>query len=315
MNDMHRLAPSLLLLTILATSFACGAGAVRGNNGASVDAQTIRHDGRERSYVVRVPAAVAEGSTRVPLVIVLHGGGGNAPNAESMTGFTEKARAEGFIVVYPNGTGRRRDVLLTWNAGHCCGYAMEQRVDDVGFIGALIGDLLARYPVDSRRVYVTGMSNGAMMSHRLGIELSDQVAAIAPVVGALFGDEARPSARVSAIMINGMQDQAVPYRGGSPGGRFAQAWDGTPTKPAMDQAAFWAVANGCSLTASSVDHGSYLSTHHDCPSQIGVAIHSVKDNGHAWPGGRKGTRAGDTPSTALHATDVIWDFFESHPKR
>ena len=88
-----------------------------------------------------------------------------------MTGFTPKASAEGFIVVYPDGTSRRAP-LLTWNAGHCCGYAMEQRVDDVAFISALIEDLAARFPIDRKRIYVTGMSNGAMMAHRLGSELS-----------------------------------------------------------------------------------------------------------------------------------------------
>jgi len=245
--------------------------------------------------------------------VVLHGGGGNALNAEAMTGFTDKANAEGFIVVYPDGTSRRGQ-LFTWNAGHCCGYAMEQRVNDVAFIGALIDVLASRFPIDARRVYVTGMSNGAMMSHRVGIELSEKVAAIAPVVGAVFGDEARPRSRVSALMINGLLDKAVPYNGGAPGGRFSQAWDGTPAKPALEQARFWAAANGCGLTPHTEDRGAYVKTEHTCPSPVGVAIYSVKDNGHAWPGGSKGTRLADTPSTSLNATDVIWAFFQSHPK-
>jgi polyhydroxybutyrate depolymerase len=244
---------------------------------------------------------------------VLHGGGGNGLNAEAMTGFTDKARAEGFIVVYPEGTSRRGQ-LFTWNAGHCCGYAMEQRVNDVAFIGALIDTLLARYPIDPKRVYVTGMSNGAMMAHRLGIELSEKVAAIAPVVGGVFGDEARPRSRVAAIMINGVLDKAVPYNGGLTGGRSRQAWDGTPTKPALDQARFWAGANGCSLTPRTEDHGAYVKGEHACPPGVGVAIYSVKDNGHAWPGGSKGSRLGDTPSTSLNATDTIWAFFRSHQK-
>ena len=86
-----------------------------------------------------------------------------------MTGFTAKGQREGFIVVYPQGTGRRESLLLTWNAGHCCGYAMEQRVDDVGFIRVLLDTLLAQLPDRSARIYVTGMSNGGMMAHRLGI--------------------------------------------------------------------------------------------------------------------------------------------------
>jgi polyhydroxybutyrate depolymerase len=250
----------------------------------------------------------------MPLVIVMHGGGGNAHNAEAMTGFTAKANAAGFIVAYPNGSGRRPDALLTWNAGHCCGYAMERRVDDVGFIDALIDEMVSRYPVDARRVYVTGMSNGAMMAHRLGIELSDKIAAVAPVVGTVFGDESRPGSPVSAIVINGMLDRAVPFDGGPPGGRVTGAWDGTPTKPAAEQGRFWATANGCGPSPNVVDHGGYLLTRYDCPSSLGVVVYAVKDNGHAWPGGQSGSRAGDTPSTALDATQVIWEFFASHPK-
>ena len=275
--------------------------------------RVLRHGGRERTYVVRVPSGISRDIEPIPLVIVLHGGGGNAGNAEAMTGFTAKGTAERFIVAYPEGTSRRRP-LFTWNAGHCCGYAMEQQVDDVGFISALIDELSATHRVDRKRVYVTGMSNGAMMAHRLGIELSDRIAAIAPVVGTVFGDEPRPRSRVSALMINGMLDDFVPYLGGPPGGRFREAWDGTPTRPAVDQARFWAQANGCRSTRQPEDRGTYLLGRHDCDPPIGVEMYSVKDNGHAWPGGRSGSRRGDTPSTSLNGTDIIWAFFQRHPK-
>src|SRR5688572_24879246 len=165
-----------------------------------VPRQTLVHDGLTRSYVVRAPKKLLKSDTPVPLVLVLHGGGGNAPNAEQMTGFTEKARREGFIVVYPEGYGRLKTALLTWNAGHCCGHAMENKVDDVGFIRSLIDEVSGRYPIDARRIYVTGMSNGGMMTHRLGIELSDRIAAIAPVAATVFGDEKKPSHPVAALM-------------------------------------------------------------------------------------------------------------------
>lgn len=275
----------------------------------------LQHGGRTRSYIVRVPSSIAQQRAAAPLVLVLHGGGGNGSNAESMTGFTSTANHEGFIVAYPNGTARGRLQLLTWNAGHCCGYAMEERVDDVGFLRAVIDDIARRTVVDLRRVYVTGMSNGAMMSHRAGREMSDRIAAIAPVVGGVFSDEALQGRGVSALMINGMLDKSVPFVGGSPGGRFSQSWDGTPVKPAIDQAIFWARANGCNVAAKTVDHGRYVHHTHDCPSATAVERYAVKDNGHAWPGGQRGTRLGDAPSTALDATAVIWEFFKAHPKR
>lgn len=282
------------------------------------DVQRLTHAGRERTYLLRVPEraqrSIREG-TPVPLVIALHGGGGNARNAEQMTGFTRLAEREGFIVAYPDGTSRGRTPLLTWNAGHCCGSAMQDKVDDVGFISALIDAVQADHRVDSARIYVTGMSNGGMMSHRLGIELSHRIAAIAPVVGAIFGDESAPRSPVSAIIFNGMRDESVPFEGGPPGGVGARAWDGTPTKPAEAQAAFWAKAGGCNATPRREDRGGYVLTRHDCPASVAVELYAVKENGHAWPGGRAGSQRGDTPSDVVNATQVMWEFFRGHPKR
>ncbi|MCL4791845.1 MAG: polyhydroxybutyrate depolymerase [Gammaproteobacteria bacterium] len=271
--------------------------------------QTLLHDGIERHYLVRMPAEAVLRAGAVPLVLVLHGGGGNAENAERMTGFSDKARREGFIVVYPEGTSRFRQKLLTWNAGHCCGYAMEHKVDDVGFIRALIGQLVKEYPVDPKRIYVTGMSNGGMMTHRLGRELSDQLAAIAPVVATLFGDESKAAYPVSALMLNGMLDKSVPYLGGPPGGRFNDAWDGTPAQPALAQGAYWAGSNNCAGEPVRLDHGTYINWRYSCPVGKAVELYLLKDNGHAWPGGQKGSRRGDAPSASLNATDLIWDFF------
>lgn len=276
--------------------------------------QTLLHDGIERGYVVRAPRMPARREGLVPLVLVLHGGGGNARNAESMTGFTEKAAREGFLVVYPEGTSRFGDTLLTWNAGHCCGHAMNKRVNDVGFINALIDKLIKDYPVDPKRVYATGMSNGGMMTHRLGIELSNRFAAIAPVVATVFGDEKRPAYPVSAIIINGMLDRSVPWQGGLPGGRAAKAWDGTPARPAPEQAAFWARANGCANAPEKLDRGPLIRWRYVCPDGRAVESYLVRDNGHAWPGGQAGSRRGDRPSASLKATDVIWEFFKAHAK-
>ena len=238
-------------------------------------------------------------------MLVLHGGGGNASNVEAQTGFTAKARAEGFIVAYPEGSGRFDGKLLTWNAGHCCGYAMQRGVDDVGFINALIDRLSRDHPIDARRIDVTGISNGGMMSHRIGIELAPRIAAIAPVVGALFGDERRPSQPVSLLAINGMQDRSVPHLGRPPGGRFAGAWDGTPVQPSIAQAAFWAAASGCDADAARQVIGIVFEWHHRCPDGRAVQAVLLKEVGHAWPGGQRGTRLTDDPGTAWSATDAI----------
>ena len=121
---------------------------------------------RERTYLVHLPP-VYDGKRSLPLVIVLHGGGGNAEGAARMTGFSEKADREGFVVVYPNGSGRLKTRLLTWNSGNCCGYAMDQNVDDVGFIRVLIDEFVKTRAIDPKRVFVTGMSNGGMMTSQI----------------------------------------------------------------------------------------------------------------------------------------------------
>jgi polyhydroxybutyrate depolymerase len=122
--------------------------------------RTLIHQDRERSYIVHVPPGYNPARPTL-VVLVFHGGGGNAKNVQRMTGFSAKADAEGFIVVYPNGTGRLKDKLLTWNGGTCCGYAVRENVDDVGFAKALLEDLVGVANVDPQRIYATGMSNSA----------------------------------------------------------------------------------------------------------------------------------------------------------
>ncbi len=287
------------------------------------DERTLVSGGRTRSYLVH---DFAGRTVPAPVVIVLHGGGGNAENAVQMTGFDRVAARERFIVVYPNGTGgrdaparrraaRERDVLLTWNAGHCCASAMTNRVDDVTFIGAVIDDIVASGRGDATRVYVTGMSNGAMMAHRLGRELSRKIAAIAPVVGAVFGDEPAPEAPVAAFIVAGADDQAVPASGGPLTLRGilgnTSAAD-RPVAPALDQATYWARHNGC---GEPVRRDTSVSDRREWPACRGgtaVVFHSVKHNGHAWPGGQPGRQGAAEPTTAFDATEEMWAFFTRH---
>jgi len=302
----------LFLRVLLAGLAAAAIPSLAAAAGDADHRQSLIHDGIVRSYLLRVPPATGGGPEKMPLVIVLHGGGGNAANAESMSGFTALAAREGFIVAYPEGSGRMRDRLLTWNAGHCCGYAMQNGIDDVGFINTLLSRLIRDYPVDPRRTYVTGISNGGMMAHRLGSELPQRIAAIAPVVAAVFGDEKLPALPVSALMINGMLDRSVPYQGGPPGGRFSGAWDGMPVKPAMAQAEFWGRINRCGGQSAKEERGAVQHWRYRCPAGQAVELYLLTDTGHTWPGGRSGWRGADSPGSTLDATAVIWEFFRKH---
>lgn len=277
---------------------------------------TLRVGNDLRTYIVRAPKSTR--GSRFPLIIAMHGGGGNAQNAEMMMRFTDLVEREQFIVVYPDGAGResRRRALpsmYTWNAGHCCGFALENHSDDVGFVNALIDHLSAQYAIDADRIYVTGMSNGAMMSHRVGRELSRRIAAIAPVVGAVFGDEALPQFPVSAIIINGLLDTSVPPEGGPPGGIGRSAWDANPL-PNLAQGTYWARAAGCRDTPTRSERGEIITTRWSCPRGIDVELHQLRDGSHEWPGGPRGRRGVENTSRSMDATEVIWAFFKTHPK-
>lgn len=283
--------------------------------GSPLVEKSIQTTSGERGYLLFTPH---KKPGKKPLVIVLHGGGGNGQNAADMTDFQRVAMKHQFYLAFPNGSGRKRERLLTWNARHCCGYAMKQNVDDVGFIRTLIDRLIATEQIDEKRIYVTGMSNGAMLTHRLGIELGDRVAAIATVVGTLFGDEVPTTMSLPVMIINGALDKAVKPEGGQPGGRAAFAWDGTPTKPSQYQATFWAKVNQCeaspAYTEIMLKNAKTLSLQYSCPRGSEVIYHLIGDNGHAWPGGKKGSKRGDEPGKSFNASEEIWSFFARHAR-
>ncbi len=151
-------------------------------------------------------------------MIVLHGGLGNADHIEKSSGMNLVADTGPFIVAYPNGTGgflRRMENRRTWNAGKCCGVASRKSVDDVKFIKIMIEDIASQYNIDYSRIYVTGMSNGAMMAYRLACEIPELIAAIIPVSGTLAVDFCAKGKDVPVMHIHGELDEYVPYSGGT----------------------------------------------------------------------------------------------------
>ena len=173
----------------------------------------VQHGGRKRYYLVHVPPGGGSGKPQ-PVVLALHGGGGDAKGMRLHYGLERVADREGFILVFPEGSGRLGRKLLTWNAGTCCGYAMAQRVDDVGYVDTLLRDLARRTPVDQARTYATGHSNGAMMSYRLAAEMSDRIAAIAPVAGSMVVPSPNPCRPVAMLHVHSVDDPRALYDGG-----------------------------------------------------------------------------------------------------
>ncbi|MCK9893523.1 PHB depolymerase family esterase [Frankia sp. AgB32] len=246
---------------------------------------------------------------------MLHGAGGLAAQVEQQTGLSEVADQAGFLAVYPNGGGRLGTALLTWNAGTCCGYAHQTGPDDVAFVAALLDQVARDYAVDSRRIYVTGMSNGGMMAYRLGCELADRIAAIAPVSGALDTVTCAPSQPVPVIAFHGTADQKVRYAGGDSSLAGLRQGDERADRSVAEAMSFWTRRDGCAATPTRSQQGA---VRHDvygsCASGVAVELYSIEGAGHAWPGGTRPRNEADAPPPAPNASEVMWQFFAAHPR-
>ncbi len=272
--------------------------------------RALSFQGRERTYLIYIPPGI-DTSTPIPPVLVFHGGLGNARNALRMTGFNRAADQAGFLVVYPNGSGRRPDVLLTWNGGDCRGYAVEQQVDDVGFVRALIAALDSEFDLDPRRIYATGMSNGAIMSYRLACQAADIFAAIGPVAATQNFDGCQPSEPVSIIHFHGTADRHTPYEGGMGPDSLA----GVAFTSVEETIAFWVGRDACPSEPESERRGSILHARYSpCTSGTAVELYTIEGGGHAWPGSVRLRPGADEPTREISATDTMWTFFASHPK-
>ena len=257
---------------------------------------TLTIDGQTRTYLLFKPHPL-DPTQRVPLVIAIHGYTVDAAWMETTTRFDEKAKQGGFVVVYPEGINN------SWNAGSCCGDAQSNKVDDVLFVRQLISSLVANGGIDPKRVFVTGMSNGGMMAHRLACELSDRIAAIASVSGALVTDTCNPGRPISVLEMHGTGDAIVPYDGG-----FINRLGQLPAT--MSFMTHWARLNGCAADPVVTQTGiTKTSTWRGCSEGSIVVLDAISGASHSWFG----------PDDALrgepNATQVTWDFFSQVPPR
>lgn len=248
---------------------------------------TLHYDGIDRTYLIHVPSSY-DGGSAVPLVLALHYAGGSASTFETMTGFSEKADSNDFIVVYPNGIGG------FWNGGNCCGSAMEDTVDDVGFISALIDTITENYNIDSTRIFATGFSNGSIMCYRLAAELADKIAAIAAASGQMMLDECNPVRAVPIMHLHALDDAAVPYEGG-----FASGYNFPPVDSVID---VWVEINNCETEPDTIVNSGSLMVRKwtALSSNADIFVYTTPTGGHSW-------------LTSIPATDSIWDFFDAHP--
>ncbi|HEX4235526.1 MAG TPA: PHB depolymerase family esterase [Caldimonas sp.] len=298
-------ASGLLPALVVAVFGAFATGAV-----ADTIERSVRVGGQERAYEIDLPAPGTPGRP-LPVVLVFHGGGGSAASVRTQTRMSVKAAAEGFIAVYPQGSGGVAGKLRTWNSGTCCGWAMQHRVDEMAFVAAVLDDLGNVVAIDRTRVYTTGISNGGMMAYQVACALADRVTAIAVVAGEMTvpGAACRPARPVSVLVIHGTADRNLPFDGG-PGARALAVHDVKSVRSAID---FWRDHDGCADAATSERTGAVTRTRYPgCSGNSEVELITIDGGGHSWPGGERLARFLDPPSDALDASDEIWRFFARH---
>jgi polyhydroxybutyrate depolymerase len=249
----------------------------------------IQHGGLTRTYVVHVPPSYNLASPAA-LVVMLHGGANNPDLLanEPAYGLKAKSDREGFIAVFPNGTGKP----ASWNAGDCCGAARAQNVDDVGFIRQVVGNVFRQMSIDRARIFAAGISDGGAMAYRLACEVPELWRAVAAVAATDRTRECSPATPVSVLHIHAKDDPQIPFAG------------------AADTVAKWAQLDGCTAQPRhTLDKGaSYCEAYTYCRGKAEVQLCATEAGGHTWPGGKM-ARGPASPSQAFSATDLIWDFF------
>lgn len=279
-------------------------------------ARTLKVGDLDRNYLVHVPKKY-DSNTPTPVVLAFHGGGGNAESMVRFCGLNDKADEAGFIVVYPSGTGRL-EKLLTFNGGNCCGYAMQNNVDDVAFVRSLLDDLAMVANIDSKRVFATGMSNGGIISYRLASELSDRIAAIAPVGGPMGTETCSPEHPVSVIHFHGTADEHAPFNGGK-----GKGLSGTNFFSVDHSIKTWIKANGCSeepvvtKLPDKADDGMTVTkkTYGSGKDEAEVVLIEIDGGGHTWPGQDPRVKFLGKSTKDISANDLMWEFFQKHPMK
>jgi polyhydroxybutyrate depolymerase len=269
----------------------------------------IQQDGRTRTYRLHVPPGYAV-SEPAPLVVALQGTT-DQQDSDGLAALATESDRQGFVVVFPEAYRESaRGKPVAWNAGNCCGDAREQKVNDVGFVNAVVMNVFRQMSIARYHIYAAGMSDGGMMAYRLACDLPHVFKAVASVAGTDNTAACTPDKPVSVLHIHARNDTRVPFNG-------AQAMPGSSKaanfSSARQTVSKWAELNGCMETPRPIldKAGASCEAYSYCRAQAEVQLCATDTGGHSWPGAT-GRRGPDSPSQALSATKVMLSFFKAH---
>jgi len=249
---------------------------------------SLQSGGRARSYIQHVPSGLTAG---VPLAVLidLHGAGGNGKQQQGLSGFNSLADKEKFLAIFPNG------VDGYWNVDDtCCGTAGKEKIDDVGFLKAIITKLSAETCIDAKRIFVSGFSNGGGLTHRMGCDAADVIAAIAPAATDLRTQPCNPTRPISMMEVRSMADSLEPYEGGlvgPAGGQYVAVG-------AKASQRLWADIDKC--TGSTTTNDKYCASYTQCGNGVEVDLCSLPNTDHSPYGNALG----------FDVASVIWNMFK-----
>lgn len=286
----------------------------------------LRWAGHERTFLVHIPKTNPKrAGNPLPLLVMLHGAGGSGEQARQQTGWDKKADKEGFVAVFPDALPLRPGTAANfasnprvWEDGSNRGEAVRGKIDDEGFIEAVLADVEKREPIDTTRVYVTGFSSGASMTFTVAASpsLSKLIAAAAPVAGHFWNakevEEEKPDRVVPLLLLYGSRDPVNPWNGGP----VRQPW-GTQTKPkVMTTVGAWAKFAGCPPEAAPLRNENGVKAVAYGPGRNGTEFifTTIDGMGHVWPGGKERlpARLVGSQTSKLNGTEAIWTFLSRH---
>ncbi len=313
----------MVLVSLLVSSNCIGATTEKVTPEANPEqglTEVLLHEGIERSYLIHLPPGFST-NTPAPLVLALHGGGGEGRIFDQgITQGTLSAAADkrGVILVFPEGINKH------WCDGRTEILKTKKSYDDVGFISKIIDTMVKNYGIDSKRVYATGISNGGFMSVRLAMDLSEKIVAVAPVaaqVSKVLKDKT-PKLPISVMIVNGTKDRLVPFDGGHIRlfklGR--SRGEILSTASSID---YFVHHNGSNKTPEisllpdkDPDDGTNVKVekYTGGKKDTEVILVQIIGGGHTWPGGTQYAKSWlvGTVCQDINASEMILDFFLNH---